>query len=83
MEELLFGAIIMWALGRVAKKKADSPPPFVPPGTIDLPRQGRTPQFPTPGSANYPTTSGGSQGPAFNPNNQTGGGPGGGRPGQL
>ena len=83
MEELLFGAIIMWALGRVAKKKADSPPPFVPPGTIAPPRQGRTQQFPTPGSANYPTTSGGSQGPAFNPNNQTGGGPGGGRPGQL
>ena len=73
----------MWALGRVAKKKADSPPPFVPPGTIAPPRQGRTQQFPTPGSANYPTTSGGSQGPAFNPNNQTGGGPGGGRPGQL
>ena len=64
MEELLFGAIIMWALGRVAKKKADAPAP----GTIDLPRQGRTQQFPTPGSANYPTTSGQ---------------PGAGRPGQL
>ena len=38
MEELLFGAVIMWALGRVAKKKADAPAP----GKIDLPRQERT-----------------------------------------
>ena len=35
------------------------------------------------GSANYPTTSGGSQGAAFNPNDQNSGQPGGGRPGQL
>jgi len=83
MEEILFGSIIVWVLGRIAKKKADSPPPFVPPGTIAPPRQGRTQQFPTPGSANYPTTSGGSQGAAFNPNNQNSGQPGGGRPGQL
>jgi cbb3-type cytochrome oxidase subunit 3 len=38
MEELLFGAVIMWALGRVAKKKADAPAP----GKIDLPPQERT-----------------------------------------
>jgi hypothetical protein len=79
MEEILFGSIIVWVLGRIAKKKADAPAP----GTIDLPRQGRTQQFPTRGSVNYPTTSGGSQGAAFNPNNQNSGQPGGGRPGQL
>jgi len=79
MEELIFGSVIVWALGRVLKKKADQPAP----GTIDLPRQQRTQQFPTPGSANYPSTSGGAGGPAFNPNNNTSGGPGGGRPGQL
>ena len=79
MEEIIFGSIIVWALGRVLKKKADAPAP----GTIDLPRQSRTQQFPTPGSANYPTTSGGSQGAAFNPNDQNSGQPGGGRPGQL
>jgi hypothetical protein len=71
MEEILFGSIIVWVLGRIAKKKADAPAP----GTIDLPRQGRTQQF--------PTTSGGSQGAAFNPNDQNTGQPGGGRPGQL
>lgn len=27
MEEILFAAVIMWALGRVAQKKADMPPP--------------------------------------------------------
>jgi hypothetical protein len=41
MEEILFGSIIVWVLGRIAKKKADAPAP----GTIDLPRQGRTQQF--------------------------------------
>ena len=79
MEEIIFGSIIVWALGRVLKKKADAPAP----GTIAPPRQGRTQQFPTRGSANYPTTSGGSQGAAFNTNDQTSGQPGGGRPGQL
>ena len=67
MEEILFGSIIVWVLGRIAKKKADAPAP----GTIDLPRQGRTQQFPTPGSANYPSSS------------QGAGSPGGGRPGIL
>ena len=71
MEELLFGAVIMWALGKIAKKKADAPAP----GTIAPPTQGTTQQF--------PTTSGGSQGAAFNPNDRTSGQPGGGRPGQL
>ena len=64
MEEILFGSIIVWVLGRIAKKKANAPAP----GTIDLPRQGKRQQFPTPKSANYPTTSGQ---------------PGAGRPGQL
>ena len=67
MEEIIFGSIIVWALGRVLKKKADAPAP----GTIDLPRQGRTQQFPTPGSTNYPSSS------------QGAGSPGGGRPGIL
>jgi len=67
MEELIFGSVIVWALGRVLKKKADQPAP----GTIDLPRQQRAQQFPTPGSTNYPSGSNGS------------GAPGGGRPGQL
>jgi len=70
MEEILFGSIIVWVLGRIAKKKANAPAP----GTIAPPRQG---------SANYLTTSGGSQGAAFNPNDQNSGQPGGGRPGQL
>jgi hypothetical protein len=70
MEEILFGSIIVWVLGRIAKKKANAPAP----GTIDLPRQGKRQQFPT---------SGGSQGAAFNPNDQNTGQPGGGRPGQL
>ena len=67
MEEILFGSIIVWVLGRIAKKKANAPAP----GTIDLPRQGRTQQFPTPGSVNYPSSS------------QGAGSPGGGRPGIL
>jgi len=41
MEELIFGSLIVWALGRVLKKKADQPAP----GTIDLPRQRRTQQM--------------------------------------
>jgi len=83
MEELIFGSLIIWALGRLTKKKADAPAP----GTIAPPPQQRTSQrsqqMPSPGSVNYPSTSGGSQGPAYNPNDVTGGGPGGGRPGQL
>ena len=67
MEEILFGSIIVWVLGRIVKKKADAPAP----GTINLPKQGKKQQFPTPGSANYPT------------NNQGAGSPGGGRPGIL
>ena len=67
MEELIFGSVIVWALGRILKKKADQPAP----GTIDLPRQQRAQQFPAPGSANYSSGSNGS------------GAPGGGRPGQL
>jgi hypothetical protein len=51
MEELIFGSVIVWALGRVLKKKADAPAP----GTIDLPKQKRISQFPAPGSANYPS----------------------------
>jgi len=81
MEELLFGSIIVWVLGRMTKKKAEAPAP----GTIAPAPQQRTnqgPTMPSPGSANYPSTSGGSGGPAYNPNNP-GGGPGGGRPGQL
>lgn len=79
MEEILFGSIIVWVLGRIAKKKANAPAP----GTIDLPKQQRTQQFPAPGSTKYSSTSGGSRGPAYNPNDNTSGGPGGGRPGQL
>jgi hypothetical protein len=30
MEELIFGSLIVWALGRITKKKAESAPP----GTI-------------------------------------------------
>jgi hypothetical protein len=71
MEEILFGSVIVWVLGRIAKKKANAPAP----GTIAPPRQGTTQQF--------PTTSGGSQGAAFNPNDLKFGQPGGGRPGQL
>jgi hypothetical protein len=48
MEELLIGSILIWALGRIAKKKADAPAP----GTIAPPPQ----QMPSPGSANYPST---------------------------
>jgi hypothetical protein len=80
MNDIIVGSIIVWALGRVLKKKADQPAP----GTIDLPKQQRMQQQlpPQPGSTNYPSTSGGAGGPAYNPNNP-GGGPGGGRPGQL
>lgn len=72
MEELLIGSILIWALGRITKKKADAPAP----GTIaPAPQQRFSPgapqQMPSPGSVNYPSTSGGS------------GGPGGGRPGVL
>lgn len=42
MEELIFGSVIVWALGRVLKKKADQPAP----GSINLPPQQRTQQFP-------------------------------------
>lgn len=34
MEELIFGSLIVWALGRITKKKADAPAP----GTIEPPR---------------------------------------------
>lgn len=83
MEELLIGSILIWALGRIAKKKADAPAP----GTIAPPpqqqySQGAPQQMPSPGSMNYPSTSGGSGGPAYNPNNP-GGDPGGGRRGML
>jgi hypothetical protein len=27
MEELIFGSLIVWALGRITKKKAESAPP--------------------------------------------------------
>lgn len=47
MEELIFGSVIVWALGRVLKKKADQPAP----GTIDLPRQERTQQNTGPGAS--------------------------------
>jgi hypothetical protein len=40
MEEILFGSIIVWVLGRIAKKKADAPAP----GTIALPPQQRQQQ---------------------------------------
>lgn len=69
MEELIFGSVIVWALGRVLKKKADAPAP----GTIDLPKQKRIIQFPAPGSANYPSGN----------TNTNSGAPGGGRPGIL
>jgi len=69
MEELIFGSVIVWALGRVLKKKADAPAP----GTIDLPKQKRISQFPAPGSANYPRGN----------TNTNSGAPGGGRPGIL
>ena len=69
MEELIFGSVIVWALGRVLKKKADAPAP----GTIDLPKQKRISQFPAPGSANYPSGN----------TNTNSGTPGRGRPGIL
>jgi hypothetical protein len=31
MEELIFGSLIVWALGRIAKKKADQPPGTIAP----------------------------------------------------
>jgi hypothetical protein len=37
MEEIIFGSVILWALGRVVKKKADAPAP----GTIAPPPQQR------------------------------------------
>lgn len=69
MEELIFGSVIVWALGRILKKKADQPAP----GTIDLPKQKKISQFPAPGSANYPNGN----------TNTSSGAPGGGRPGIL
>ena len=51
MEELIFGSLILWALGRVLKKKADQPAP----GTIDLPRQQRTQQMPNPDPQGNPS----------------------------
>lgn len=38
MEELIFGSLIVWALGRITKKKAESAPP----GTIAPPMLPRT-----------------------------------------
>jgi len=38
MEELIFGSVIIWALGRITKKKADAPAP----GPIAPPRLPRT-----------------------------------------
>ena len=41
MEQLIFGSLIVWVLGRIAKKKAEAPAP----GTIAPPRLPRaTPQ---------------------------------------
>lgn len=41
MEELIFGSLIIWALGRITKKKAEAPAP----GTIAPPALPRaTPQ---------------------------------------
>lgn len=85
MEELLIGSILIWALGRITKK--NSPPPRTLPGTLpqapaQRSSQGAPQQMPSPGSVNYGSYSGGSQGPAYNPNNPDAG-PGGGRPGVL
>lgn len=44
MEELLLGSILVWALGRITKKKADAPAP----GPIAPPRLPKT----SPGSQN-------------------------------
>jgi len=82
MEQLIFGSLIVWVLGRIAKKKADQPPGTIAPPPQQRTSQGAPQQMPSPGSANYPSTSGGSGGPAYNPNNP-GGDPGGGRRGQL
>jgi hypothetical protein len=65
MEEILFGSIIVWVLGRIAKKKADAPAP----GTIALPPQQRQqqrntgmPQFDPQGNPGGPAGSNGSNG---------------------
>jgi hypothetical protein len=65
MEEILFGSIIVWVLGRIAKKKADAPAP----GTIALPPQQRQqqrntgmPQFDPQGGPGSPAGSNGSNG---------------------
>jgi hypothetical protein len=67
MYDLLVGSVILWALGRVVKKKADAPAP----GTIAPPAQQRMAPGVTPN--NRPV------GPA----NTTSGAPGKGRPGIL
>lgn len=57
MEEILFAAVIMWALGRVAKKKADGPPPgsiALPPAQRQQQRNSGTPQFDPQGSPGAP-----------------------------
>jgi len=67
MEELIFGSLIVWALGRITKKKADAPAP----GTIAPAPQNRI----APGSTANRRPVG--------PGSPTNGAPGGGRPGQL
>ena len=67
MEELLIGSILILALGRITKKKADSPPPgSIPQAPAERSAQGTLPN-------NRPV----------GPQDPTGGAPGGGRPGVL
>lgn len=67
MEELLIGSILIWALGRITKKKADAPAP----GSIPQAPAQRSNQALSPN--NRPV----------GPQDPTGGAPGGGRPGTL
>jgi len=62
MNDIIVGSIIVWALGRVLKKKADQPAP----GSINLPPQQRVQQFPSKtNGAGY--TGGGVPGPGRPP----------------
>lgn len=67
MEELLIGSLLVWAFGRVLKKKADAPAPgSIPQAPVSRSNQAQSPN-------NRPV----------GPTDPAGGAPGGGRPGIL
>lgn len=75
MEELLIGSILIWALGRITKKKADAPAPgTIAPAPQQRSSQGAPQQMVTPNpnpQGNPGSPAGGSPvtgGPGYDPN---------------